>query len=130
MALGHSRPFAGSLHRATVCRELFEQRLPSRVRREDDGRVEEIVEFLWVSRIGGDLGTDFVDHRLIDQREVACLDRDAAAQRHRARAALLQGRVVQERVRTSVQDLVGEDRWLRCVAGDTGNPLVTQAREQ
>ena len=54
--------------------------------------------------------------RGVEPRQIARGDRQAAAQTHRARAALLERRVVEEGIRLAVQDLVRERRRLARVA--------------
>ena len=66
--------------------------------------------------VGQRLVAHALDRVRIERAELARFDRQAAPQRDRARAALLERRVVEERVRAAVQDLVRERRRLGGVA--------------
>ncbi len=76
-------------------------------------------------------GDDRLDRRGIQPAEpLPHLDREPAAHRDRARAALLQGGVVQERVGVGAQDLVREHARLGRVERDDADLAAAEALEQ
>ncbi len=74
------------------------------------------MQLVGVARLGPGLGHDARDGVRVEGAEVALVLGERAPQRHRARAALLERRVVEERVRLRVEDLVRERRRLGRVA--------------
>jgi hypothetical protein len=75
------------------------------------------VKFIGISRVGFDLFDDARDGRLVECSEVVGA-RLSAPCLYCMASPFLQRRVVQERVRLGVQDLVSERRRLWCVARD------------
>ena len=73
-------------------------------------RAEQVVQLLGVAQLGPGLLDDRRHHRRVERGEVVRLERQAAPRRDRPRAALLEGRVVEEGVGAPVQDLLGQHR--------------------
>ena len=70
------------------------------------------MQLVVIARLRGRLAAHARDGVRIERGKVARLDGKSAAQRDRAAATLLERRVVEERVRPSVHDLVRQRRRL------------------
>jgi hypothetical protein len=100
--------FVGDGERPATIDELVEPRGPRRHRPGDHQRNQEIVQFVVIARIRRRLAAHPRDRVRIECGEVARFGGEPATQRDRATAPFLQGRVVEERVRPPVHDLVRE----------------------
>ena len=85
-------------------------------------REQRVVQLLGVARRRARLLAHARDRLGVEAAELARVLGQAAAERHRARAALLERRVVEERVRLAVQDLVRERRSARSCRGGARAP--------
>ena len=77
-----------------------------------DHRRQQLAQLVGVAELGGGLGADPLDGLGVEGAEVALVDGKAPPQLHGSGAALLEGRVVEERVGAGGQDLVGQRRGL------------------
>ena len=85
--------------------------------REEPRRHEGVVQLVWIARVGPDLVAHALDGRGVEGSEIVGA-RLTAARLNGMTAPFLERRVVQERVRLRVQDLVRECGRLGRVAGD------------
>ena len=111
-------PASFELHagRASGGDERLEPRLPGGLGLHHHELEERVVQLLGVARLRARLLAHARDRLGVEPPELARVLGQPAAERHRARAALLERRVVEERVRPPVQDLVRERGRLARVA--------------
>ena len=88
-------------------------------RRQDDQRQQRIVQLVLVANHRPGFFGHLRDRRRIERAQILRIfGRQTPAHLHRARAALLQRSIVQERVRVGVQQLMAEGRRLARIDGD------------
>ena len=92
--------------------QFVEPRAPFGHRRNHDERRERVVQLVGVANDRPRLGRDVGDRRGVEHARAVDVVAQRAAQRHRARAPLLERRVVEVGVRVGVEDLVAERRRL------------------
>ena len=98
-------------------------------RSKESGGQQRVVQLVGVARIGTLLVADALDGIRVEHAHVAAGLVARRPRLHGLRPPLLERRIVQERVRLRVEDLVREGRRLRRVARDAAKLARVDARE-